>query len=123
MRQKGENVIYMRVSDRKKGRSSATRRRLCMEFNILNQLPGNIILSKSYDMATSRIRYLCGQQIYVFRPGRDKISVSSVARESERVRETGQGLFFSAVTSGLLNKEEQAKRRARGILEAFLDLV
>lgn len=58
-----------------------------------------------------------------FRPGRGKISVSSVARESERVRETGQGLFFSAVTSGLLNKEEQAKRRARGILEAFLDLV
>ena len=26
MRQKGENVIYMRVSDRKKGRSSAMRR-------------------------------------------------------------------------------------------------
>ena len=59
-----------------------------------------------------------------FRPGRGKISVSSVARESsERVRETGQGLFFPAVTSGLLNKEEQAKRRARGIPEAFLDLV
>jgi len=67
MHQKGENVIYMRVSDRKKGRSLAMRLvRLCMEFNILNQLPGNIILSKSYDMATSRIRYLCGQQIYVF---------------------------------------------------------
>ena len=57
MRQKGENVVCMLVSGREKGRSSIVRLRICMPLNHLKQLPENNLLSKSYDMAKSRIWY------------------------------------------------------------------
>ena len=61
MRLKGEHVILVLVSGRETGRSSAVRLRLCTTFNHLKQLPGNILLSKSYGMAKSRIRVSGGE--------------------------------------------------------------